>query len=310
MPQELPFLPLALLLAATLPAVCCLHMPSSATDFGKDRPRQYHWAYHRVANNDADRIADSQEIDGSRMRDALLQLLDLNDGELQALMSGVSARKVAPHLKPSTAFLLASSREYLERLNTVLSVVEESSPAKKSTWNPRIARRHKKARRNHKNVESKDSEKDHHFSEEDPDSILGALTELSEYLSGAENEEEEDIRQQERRRRSHHPGGARKHQALTSRHGSKYETRHYLYYLQSRECPIGSDGTRKRYCPTPYDSGEPECIEDMQLCDGVPQCPNEEDEAPTHCLFYGALKMHIDAVEKFVIEEQILMKDF
>lgn len=307
MHQELPFLPLALLLAASLPAACCLHMPTSASDFGKDHHRQYHWAYHKVSDDDGH---GDKEIDSNRLRFALLQLLDLNDGELQALMSGVSPRKVAPQLEPSTAFLLASSRQYLERLNTVLSIVEESSPAKKATWNPRIARRHKKTRRNHKNIEFKTSDIDSQISEDDPDSILGALTELSEYLSGVENEEEEDSRQQERRRRSHHPGGAHKHQALTSRHGSRqYESRHYLYFLQSRECPMGSDGVRKRYCPTPYQSGEPECIEDGQLCDNNPQCPNEEDEAPTHCLFYNALKTHIEALERYVLTEQNL-KDF
>ncbi|KAK7069035.1 hypothetical protein SK128_008013 [Halocaridina rubra] len=64
---------------------------------------------------------------------------------------------------------------------------------------------------------------------------------------------------------------------------------------------MSGDGNPKRFCPSPTGSGEWHCIEDVELCDGISQCPNQEDESPTHCLFYNAMKTHLDEITKFIV---------
>lgn len=219
MHQVLLVLPL-LLLALLVPAAC-FHVPSVESVTGRGG-QSLEVSRDAVAVTPPDAA-----LDPSRLRRALRALLDLNDGELQALMAGVPPHTMAPRIAPSTAFFLAGSRAYLERLQTILSTSEDTSFSQ-STWNPKIARRRKKghsARYDDEDIRSSEAGE----SENDPDSILGALTELSAYLAG--EGEAEDTVVQERSRRSHH-GRGRKHQAQahTSR---QYETHHYLYYLRS-----------------------------------------------------------------------------
>ncbi|XP_047470312.1 uncharacterized protein LOC134786405 [Penaeus indicus] len=287
MHQVLLVLPL-LLLALLVPAAC-FHVPSVESVTGRGG-QSLEVSRDAVAVTPPDAA-----LDPSRLRRALRALLDLNDGELQALMAGVPPHTMAPRIAPSTAFFLAGSRAYLERLQTILSTSEDTSFSQ-STWNPKIARRRKKghsARYDDEDIRSSEADE----SENDPDSILGALTELSAYLAG--EGEAEDAVVQERSRRSHH-GRGRKHQ--TQAHTSRqYETHHYLYYLRSGKCPAAADGHPKMFCPSPSDQGEWRCIEDLDLCDGTPQCPGKEDEAPTHCLFHNAMRMHLDELTKVVM---------
>jgi hypothetical protein len=44
------------------------------------------------------------------------------------------------------------------------------------------------------------------------------------------------------------------------------------------------------FCPTPDGNNQWRCISEYQLCDHMRDCPNAEDEHPTHCLFYSVVK--------------------
>lgn len=287
----MPEVPVALLplllLAALAPAAASLHLPPTPPG-GRAQallPR------HALADSSSSSSHDNY-FDTSRLRRALRALLDLNDGELQALMAGAPPRTVAPSLSPSTAFFLTSSRQYLERLQTILATTREDTPLHTLTWNPKIARRRKKSRARQQHPTAEEA-KSAPVATDDTDSILGALTELSAYLAGDE-EGEEGLRQ----RRSHH---GRKHKTLQARGSTQYEAHHYLYFLRSGECPRAPDGRPKMFCPTPTEDGQWICIEDEDLCDGVGQCPSGEDEAPTHCLFHTAMRTHLDELTKFVM---------
>lgn len=51
------------------------------------------------------------------------------------------------------------------------------------------------------------------------------------------------------------------------------------------ECPTAEDGLQLLACPTPDKEGKYHCIDDHALCDRVNNCPNNEDEDPTACMF-------------------------
>ena len=157
-----------------------------------------------------------------RLRHALEALLALNDGELSALMKGAAPAALAPRLAPDTQMFLASSRQRLARLSTFLTEGEQRRPlvadaalpaSREHVWNPRIARRRKKNHKPHHHGAPEESQ----APAGDSDSILGALTELSEYLNG-----EDAALEAPRKRRSH------KHQQT-----HQYERHHYLYYLRT-----------------------------------------------------------------------------
>ncbi|KAG7159972.1 uncharacterized protein LOC121876808 [Homarus americanus] len=282
-----------LLLVAVLVSATCRHVQPVASDLG--RPSQgLLLPRHALAVPPSD-----SPYDTSRIRHALRVLLDLNDVELQTLMAGAPPGTPAPRLAPSTSLFLTSSRQYLERLHTILSTTtQEAAPPRALPWKPRVSRhRKKKSRAGQKSVQDTGSPAP---LPEDTDDILGALREVSAYLAGVEDEEQEDQGRLERLRRSHH-GYGRKHNTLQAHGSRQYEAHHYLYYVRSGECPPAPDGREKMFCPTPNTNGEWTCVEDEDLCDGEAQCPAGEDEAPTHCLFHTAMRAHLDELTKFVM---------
>lgn len=224
----------ALLLLA--PTTLCLHLGPSDTSPSN---KQLQLPRYALASDDEDDQTPLQsDFDSNRLHRALRALLELNDGELQALMAGVPPREVASRLSPSTAFFLASSRHYLERLNTILattssnSLQDSSTPSPSDlTWNPRISRR----RRRNKSRSAAGSHRHPHqdrgrSTTEDSDNVLEALSELSSYLAGGEEGEDRGIK---RSRRSHH-GRGHKHKTLQTQGSSQYEAHHYLYFLRTR----------------------------------------------------------------------------
>ncbi|XP_045595581.1 uncharacterized protein [Procambarus clarkii] len=306
MPPVPLVVPLLLLLAVIAPAAS-RHVPPVAADTGR---RTLHLPRHAVAAANLD-----DTYDTSRVRHALRALLDLNDVELQTLMAGTppGTPAVAPRLAPSTSLFLTSSRQYLQRLHTILSTTQETStPPRDLPWRPRISSRHRRkksgpSQRRSSQADTTDTAR------EESDDILDALREVSAYLAGMEQQQEaqqqqedEDGQQQqqqqqvERQRRSHR-GYGHKHKTVQTHDSTQYESHHYLYYLRAGECPPAPDGGERMFCPSPSQDGRWTCVEDVDLCDGVSQCPNGEDEAPTHCLFHTAMRAHLDELTKFVM---------
>ena len=52
------------------------------------------------------------------------------------------------------------------------------------------------------------------------------------------------------------------------------------------DCPAAVDGVPSFVCPTQDKNGQWICFEDYQLCDGVRNCPNGDDENQLACSFY------------------------
>lgn len=102
-----------------------------------------------------------------QLRKALKAILELNDGELKALLKGVPAESFADRLSPLTAFFLQASKRRLGRLGALAA----GEIPLRHRGDLRIARRNKKRRR------SMDAKSD-----EDSDSLLDALARLSEAL--------------------------------------------------------------------------------------------------------------------------------
>lgn len=56
------------------------------------------------------------------------------------------------------------------------------------------------------------------------------------------------------------------------------------------ECPSSLSGTSRYFCPSKDENDNDVCIEIDQLCDGVPNCPNDEDEDPQSCFFHRPVR--------------------
>ncbi|CAL8113932.1 unnamed protein product [Orchesella dallaii] len=74
----------------------------------------------------------------------------------------------------------------------------------------------------------------------------------------------------------------------------------FKFWIQVGECPESSDGAKQYYCPTLNKQDRHVCIDDYQLCNGVKECPNAEDENRHYCLFYKALKSQVQLLERSV----------
>ncbi|XP_059475769.1 uncharacterized protein LOC132196859 isoform X2 [Neocloeon triangulifer] len=73
------------------------------------------------------------------------------------------------------------------------------------------------------------------------------------------------------------------------RHSKHHPYSEYLFWLRSGECPDTEEGSPGFFCPTPDTNGQWRCVTEFQLCDHMRDCPNGEDELPTHCLFYSVV---------------------
>ena len=56
------------------------------------------------------------------------------------------------------------------------------------------------------------------------------------------------------------------------------------------ECPSSLSGTSRYFCPSKDENDNDVCIEVDQLCDGVANCPNDEDEDPQSCFFHRPVR--------------------
>ena len=61
-------------------------------------------------------------------------------------------------------------------------------------------------------------------------------------------------------------------------------------FLERGECRPAPDGRRMFFCPSPAADGSHHCVRTDQYCDGVPDCPNGEDEDQERCFFYRPVR--------------------
>lgn len=264
-----------ILLLASLPAALALHVPQQGTRAGLGDQLDL----QIIPAEEASSRETQPVVDPTRIRETIHQLLSLNDGELKALMAGTPPHELANSLSPATAFFLVGSRPHLQQLQTLLSSSSALDIPEASNWDMRIAQRGKKSRGVRQQSTSTTTTTS--GPKEDPDSLLGALTELSEYLEGGDIEEQINSRS----RRSH-----RKSSKSRSNKISHHRTNHLSWLRPDMECGRSSyDGRPKHHCPTSNSRGDWKCIDDHQLCDGNSDCPNHEDEDPTQCLFFDAM---------------------
>ncbi|OXA51832.1 uncharacterized protein LOC118436268 [Folsomia candida] len=87
----------------------------------------------------------------------------------------------------------------------------------------------------------------------------------------------------------------------------------YPTWVRVGECPITLDGHHQYYCPTPSPDGRWVCLDDYQLCDGIRNCPNAEDECLHWCLFYKSLKSEVSLLSRSMAalfkREQLMEED-
>ena len=112
-------------------------------------------------------LVQSLDSDTVGLRKALTALLNLDDGELKSLMTGQQVSRVAENLSPETQFLLKASGSHLSQLQELLS----SEASHLLDEDLKIARR----RKNLLTQQGYDSSTE-------PDSLLGALADLSANL--------------------------------------------------------------------------------------------------------------------------------
>ncbi|CAB3366496.1 Hypothetical predicted protein [Cloeon dipterum] len=92
------------------------------------------------------------------------------------------------------------------------------------------------------------------------------------------------------------------------RHSKHHPYSEYLFWLRSGECPDSEEGSPGFFCPTPDTNGQWRCVTEFQLCDHMRDCPNGEDELPTHCLFYSVIQTHFSKLTKSLLLRPILSK--
>ncbi|KAL7632765.1 UNVERIFIED_CONTAM: hypothetical protein RMT77_016889 [Armadillidium vulgare] len=217
----------------------------------------------------------------ARLRNALQSLLRLNDGELESLMKGMPLEQVKTSLSPSTAFFLQASKSRFERVRSLISEREKSI---KLLGDLQIARRNKKQEAlGSETIEEKDYQ-----ASGDSDSLLGALTELSESL--------------QKKKKGRKSG--RKHKRHLFHSSGTEKKIHYSYWLKPEECPSSEEGFPQVHCPSASKSGEWICVEDQDLCDGFSHCPNHEDEEPNACLYFKAMQNYVDLLVSALVVSQ------
>ncbi|CAG7824957.1 unnamed protein product [Allacma fusca] len=82
------------------------------------------------------------------------------------------------------------------------------------------------------------------------------------------------------------------------------------FWMKTGECPSTPDGSREYFCPTPTVDGMWACVDDYQLCDGVKNCPQAEDENPTLCLFYHAVESQINVIAGSVADPALIANNY
>ncbi|XP_043204137.1 uncharacterized protein LOC122371686 [Amphibalanus amphitrite] len=109
-------------------------------------------------------------------------------------------------------------------------------------------------------------------------------------LDGAEDRLEQDGGEERLRRNRH-----RKRKRPSAEH---------LLYLRSRDstCPRSASGEEQFFCASHHPSGERACVGMARLCDGVPDCPEAEDELAVACLFYKALSHNLEKMTGKVLQ--------
>uniref|UniRef100_A0A915L8Z5 Uncharacterized protein n=1 Tax=Romanomermis culicivorax TaxID=13658 RepID=A0A915L8Z5_ROMCU len=70
----------------------------------------------------------------------------------------------------------------------------------------------------------------------------------------------------------------------------------------SAECPRSRDKPHQIMCPSRRKHGYHVCIDETALCNGVPDCPQGEDENPSHCMFYKTSMRYFKTVVDQVVQ--------
>ncbi|KAK6757797.1 hypothetical protein RB195_015552 [Necator americanus] len=68
---------------------------------------------------------------------------------------------------------------------------------------------------------------------------------------------------------------------------------------KTTECAV-LNGEHTEPCPSPGPRGEWPCIRYSDLCNGQRDCPNGEDESPTHCHIHQLHRAELDAIRKII----------
>ncbi|KAK5983651.1 hypothetical protein GCK32_011518 [Trichostrongylus colubriformis] len=85
----------------------------------------------------------------------------------------------------------------------------------------------------------------------------------------------------------------------TAKHRYDRSTRESLTEWRTTECTV-LNGEQTEPCPSPALNGAWPCIRYSDLCNGMRDCPNGEDESPIHCHFHSLHRAEMNAIREKV----------
>uniref|UniRef100_A0A914UUY4 Uncharacterized protein n=1 Tax=Plectus sambesii TaxID=2011161 RepID=A0A914UUY4_9BILA len=90
---------------------------------------------------------------------------------------------------------------------------------------------------------------------------------------------------------------------LSTELGSSFD--HRIVRMRPRTCP-NQDKTDQPmiHCPTPdlTQLTDWKCIRFTDLCNGVPDCPQKEDEHPTFCMFHELQNTEVNKLRQIIVD--------
>ncbi|XGW06836.1 hypothetical protein V3C99_016842 [Haemonchus contortus] len=83
----------------------------------------------------------------------------------------------------------------------------------------------------------------------------------------------------------------------SAKHRYDRSTRESLTEWRTTECTM-LNGEQTEPCPSPGANGDWPCIRYSDLCNGLRDCPNGEDESPVHCHFHHLHRAELDSIRE------------
>ncbi|WKY12873.1 hypothetical protein Q1695_004020 [Nippostrongylus brasiliensis] len=83
----------------------------------------------------------------------------------------------------------------------------------------------------------------------------------------------------------------------SAKHRWERSTREHIFEWRTTECTV-LHGEQTEPCPTPGPKGDWPCIRYSDLCNGLRDCPNGEDESPMQCHFHELHRAELDSIRE------------